>query len=303
MKKKKPTKRKKPSKPARKTAARKRKSNPRKTTRKARKPARKVVRKTARKPARKAAGRKRNSTKKRKNARPSLLRLILPVQEMKALAEGAAGDLQSLAPTKGKRNGRRLRRVRSAVPVRSGKGSRKNPYVHAAGKRKGRRNGEQEQAENLYATFHGRNSAETLTFADEVRSREWLGGLGKLVELRYLTPTNYEACTAFEGDRAPQLASSGDGRSLYLVGGDQSIDLAAVEMDGPEWRKDLMLIGVLFELTYQTEKEFHSFQLIDYYHELGEETDVCPMLVYDTLNRRLLIVGGQYQVRPEGITN
>jgi len=259
-----------------------------------------------RRPAKRPAKRAAKRGKRAKNARPSLLRLVLPVETMNLLAQGAVGDLDALrkAGSKGKKNPLR-RRVRSGVKAHKGKGTRSNPFCHRVynSKRGKRKNGEQEAAEQLYEKFHGRKSSETLEFASETRQREHLGGLGQLVELKYLTPTNYDATTTFADADAPQLAASPDGRSLYIVGGRQVVDLADFDMDGAEWRKDLMVIGLLYEVTYQTEKHFHAFQLIDYYHELGEESDVVPLLVYDTLNQRLLIVGGQYQVRPEGIVN
>jgi hypothetical protein len=64
-----------------------------------------------------------------------------------------------------------------------------------------------------------------------------------------------------------------------------------------------MMIGVAYELTYQTEKGFQNFKLTDYYHKLGEETGVQPFLLYDPRNQLLSISGGQYQTKPEGIVN
>jgi len=64
-----------------------------------------------------------------------------------------------------------------------------------------------------------------------------------------------------------------------------------------------MAIGVLYELTYQTEKGFHKFKLTEYFHKLGEETGVQPYLIYDPNNKLLSISGGQYVVKPEGIIN
>jgi hypothetical protein len=190
--------------------------------------------------------------------------------------------------------------------VRNGKGSRRAPYRRFIGakKRRRRRNSaEQEGADRIYTEFHGRAPSETLAYAEQTRSRAWLGGLGKLVELVVLTPVGTYAIEFEREEDAPMLASSPDGRQLYIVGGDQAVDLDQLGMDGPEWKKDKMSLGFLQEVTYQTEKEFHDFELIDYYHELGEVTNVLPTLVYDTLNRKLEIVGGQYEVRPEGITN
>jgi hypothetical protein len=102
---------------------------------------------------------------------------------------------------------------------------------------------------------------------------------------------------------APTLASSPDGRQLYIVGGDQSLDLSALKMSGKKWERDSMVLGVLDEFTYRTEKGFDNFKMSDYYHHAGEESGVQPMLVYDNINRRLSIVGGQYRITLRGVEN
>lgn len=169
-------------------------------------------------------------------------------------------------------------------------------------KHRKRNSGEFSAAQDLYETFHGRPSEETIVVTEEVEERSSLAGLGKLIELEVITLSGFEVEIEFDTHR-PMLASSPDGKQLYIMGGDQQLDLEQLEMDGPEWLKDLMVIGILTQVTYETQKAFHQFQLIDYYHDLGEESGVQPLLVYDTLNRRLSVVGGQYEVKFEGIVN
>jgi hypothetical protein len=172
-----------------------------------------------------------------------------------------------------------------------------------AGTRYGERNPES-PAQALYEDFHGRPSAETLEITTERQQHEWLTGLGTLVELKVATITQLDASISFAKDKqAPELCSSEDGRQLYIEGGDQALDLKALKMAGDKWEKDSMVIGVLYELTYQTEKKFHKFKLTDYFHKLGEETGVQPTLLYDPTNRLLSISGGQYQVKDVGIVN
>lgn len=171
-----------------------------------------------------------------------------------------------------------------------------------AARRKRNSGGEFGSAQELYETFHGRPSEETIVVTEEVEERSALAGLGKLVELDVVTLSGLEATIGFESHR-PMLTSSPDGNQLYIMGGDQELDLDELEMDGPEWVKDLMVIGILTQVTYETQKSFHQFQLIDYWHDLGEESGVQPLLVYDTLNNRLSVVGGQYEVKFEGIVN
>lgn len=159
-------------------------------------------------------------------------------------------------------------------------------------------------AADLYEEFHGRPPGETLEIVTEQHEHEWLTGLGTLVELKVATVTQLDATISFARDKqAPELCSSEDGRQLYIEGGDQTLNLKALRMAGDKWLKDSMVVGVLYELTYQTEKKFHKFALTDYFHRLGEETGVQPTLLYDPTNKLLSVSGGQYQVKPEGIIN
>ena len=157
-------------------------------------------------------------------------------------------------------------------------------------------------AATLYETFHGKPSEEVLEVPETEEYHEWLSALGTLQEIKLITASGYSATISFSGDDVI-LSSSEDGRQLYFVGGNQSLDLKSLHLGGSEWAKDLMELGPVKELTYQTEKKLDSFRTINYYHGLGEETGVMPVLIYDTLNDQLKLAGGQYRVKPEGIVN
>ena len=164
-----------------------------------------------------------------------------------------------------------------------------------------KRNPESTAAE-LYEEFHGQPPSEIKEVVEEHYEHEWFTQLGVLVELKVATVTQLDASLKFTTD-PPDLCSSEDGRQLYIVGGDQELDLGALKMGGDKWRKDSMTLGVLYELSYKTEKGFHQFKLTEYYHKLGEETGVQPFLLYDPNNKALSISGGQYETKPEGIVN
>ncbi len=167
----------------------------------------------------------------------------------------------------------------------------------------GRRGNPEPAAAALYEDFHGRPPGETKEIITEVHDHGWLTQLGVLVELKVATVNQLDATLTFEKD-PPDLCSSEDGRQLYIEGGDQSLDLKALKMSGDKWEKDSMVIGVLYELTYQTEKGFHRFKTIDYYHKLAEEGGPTqPMLLYDPLNKLLSISGGNYKTEDRGIIN
>lgn len=168
--------------------------------------------------------------------------------------------------------------------------------------RPGKRNPEGPAAE-LYEKFHGKASERIDIVEEEIHYHEHLTALGDLVELKIKTPTRIRATLRFPDEGAPTLASSEDGRQLFVVGGDQKVNLRDIEMDSAQWRRDMMDLGELLEVTYHTVKGFHKFEPTNYFHKLGEETSVKPRILYDTRNERLLVAGGQYAVKPEGIVN
>lgn len=173
------------------------------------------------------------------------------------------------------------------------------------GNRRSRRNPESDAAA-LYEDFHGRPSTHIEEHQEEIHVHENLTELGTVVELIVETVSGLEAAIAFDTedpDKQVKLASSEDGKQLFFIGGDQSIDLNRLKLGSPKLVRDLMLIGVLKEITYHTEKGFDKFQPTDYYHKLGEESGYQPVLLYDSVNRLLSIAGGAYQVKSEGIVD
>lgn len=177
----------------------------------------------------------------------------------------------------------------------------------------GRRNPE-ETAADMYEKFHGKPSERIDVVEEEVHYHENLAGLGQLISLKIKTPTRVRAELSFSGsDRrkgepvgpdAPLLCCSEDGRQLYIIGGNQEIDLDAIEMGGKEWLKDSMNLGEILVITYRTEKGFHNFQETDYFHHFSESSgNPRPVLLYDTRNKSLSISGGSYQVKDVGIVD
>jgi hypothetical protein len=177
-------------------------------------------------------------------------------------------------------------------------------------------------AEQLYEQFHGKRHARVtdtgLPIAD-YDSHPKLAALGKLVSVtigenvKLIEPKFTKAqplgkgkpwveTISFGSNEAPDLAAEPGGRQLYLVGGNQNISdcLRSLPIDA---NKDLLDLGNLLRLEYFTRKGFDNFQPVTYYHALGEETGVTPRLIFDRRKKRLHIVGGQYEVKPEGIVN
>ena len=168
----------------------------------------------------------------------------------------------------------------------------------------GKKNPESSSAA-LSASFHG-VPAHSIT---EIHSREhrhtWLAQLGTLTELVVRTVSGYKAVLNFKGSGNKEvfLASAENGKQLFFEGGDQSLDLRKLHLDSAKWKRDSMVIGTLEKITYRTRKKMHRMETINYYHKAGEDSKVRPLLLYDTLNQRLSLAGGQYVVKAPGIIN
>jgi hypothetical protein len=168
------------------------------------------------------------------------------------------------------------------------------------------RNPESTSAE-VYEQFHGKPSEQLTEYVYEEHEHENLAQLGELLSLTVVTTTGYEATIQAPPLDGPatdvvQLCSSEDKMQLYLIGGDQCIDVSSLGFKN-NMVKDLMLIGVIEQVEYCTEKKFHKFKPIDYYHKLGEESGIKPVLLYDPISQLMKIAGGNYSVKPEGITD
>jgi hypothetical protein len=168
------------------------------------------------------------------------------------------------------------------------------------------KNNPQDEATDLYETFHGTPSDEEVTVIDEVHEHEHLTTLGRLAELKVNTISGFtwEKVWEGEGSDVPYLASTEDGLQLVIVGGDQTVDLGKIKMgEGSKWYRDKILVGDIKEVSYTTEKAFDGLRQTLYYHKAGEVTKKRPSLVYDTRNETLEVVGGQYFTTKRGIEN
>lgn len=165
---------------------------------------------------------------------------------------------------------------------------------------------EYSQAKQIAELFHGRPVKEEITLTEQIREHDWLWRIGPLVKLKIRTLTKRSATLPFHQteEGMVHLFCSPDGKQLYLRGGDQELDLKALDMgEGTEWYRDHMLIGEAKEITYRDKKKFHKFKLVDYFHKLGEVTKKKPMLAYNALAKRLEILGGQYKVETDELVD
>jgi len=163
-------------------------------------------------------------------------------------------------------------------------------------------------AAELYEQFHGVEPTGEVVYTETTEVPDSFAELGDLVELCVATVHGKDATIAAPDPEdgnlqtVVKLASSPDGRQLYLIGGDQSLDLEKLGFAESEERHH-MLIGTLYQITYRTKKKFHKMRMTDYFHNLGEESGLQPALTYNPYNERMGITGGNYLVKPEGVVD
>lgn len=172
-----------------------------------------------------------------------------------------------------------------------------------------------ERAKKVTEEFHGRPVKWVKDVADQYVFRPVHARLG---ELRELWVGDHEQAAPIKfGFKRPALGVTPDCRSLYVLGGQQTFDVAGAGLV----EKDRVIVGPLVRVVYFTTKDFHDFEPTLYVHDFGVLEDgneellepwqkdqvdedgfgPLPALSYDLLNERFSIDGGAYSVRREGI--
>lgn len=186
-------------------------------------------------------------------------------------------------------------------PTRYGLGQKRNP---------------EGAAEALFESFRGRPSDETLEIHEEFHEHANLTALGYLCSLRVKNAAGKHLINVVSTksprqipnpmdlplDERVVLCSNEEGNTMYFVGGMQDVDISALGISGEAAKKDLVVLGVLDQVTYLADKP-HLGDTEDtaYYHALAEEGGTKPTLLYDPLSCKLSLAGGTYFLSPEGI--
>jgi hypothetical protein len=128
--------------------------------------------------------------------------------------------------------------------------------------------------------------------------------LGELLAL-YVKPNADGQVQAirFRSDR-PIVVSDETARQIYFVAGNQDLG-AGLQVFGPrEVAPGRYELGEVQRIDYKQRKEHVPDPDQDEWrHAFGEETSVRPVLIFDRNSHRLLLEGGEYQIRAEGIVN
>lgn len=126
--------------------------------------------------------------------------------------------------------------------------------------------------------------------------------LGKLLAL-YVKPHSGGQVQMIK-PRGAILVSDESARQLWFVGGDQDIAAALGVFGARQRSAGLFELGEAERIDYKQRKEHVPDPDVDEWrHEFGEESGVRPVVLFDATHKRLLLEGGEYVVRAEGIVN
>ena len=207
----------------------------------------------------------------------------------------------------------RRMQLRNEIEARYGPGA-PSRLPKGFGPISGRNPGNLAKATSLSEQFHGRPSKETIDITESDTQRTDYALLGELKELeivdgpKSVIPISFKAT----GKDCVYLAASPSGEQLYLISGDQFLDLSDFDyLTDTERKKDKIELGLLHSVTYHTDKhhlEGPATQRTgeDYFHVFASPVEGAgdgekPLMIYDRLNERLEIAGGSYCVKDVGI--
>jgi hypothetical protein len=126
--------------------------------------------------------------------------------------------------------------------------------------------------------------------------------LGKMLAL-YVKPYGGGQVQMIQ-PRDTLLVADESARQLWFVGGDQDITAALGVFGARQRGAGLFELGEARRIDYRQRKEHVAHPEHDSWrHEFGEESGARPVVLFDATHKRLLLEGGEYVVRAEGIVN
>lgn len=181
----------------------------------------------------------------------------------------------------------------------------------------------EDDARDLAESFHGRESKGKIEIAEKDNYHKTLAILGELEELTIycgdsdskVMPIRFSNTMGESRFEDPDcvLVCAATTSQIEFIEGDQYLEFdekvcRTLEIDEVDLEKDFVRIGYVATIVYFTDKhhlEGPSYQKkgTSYEHRFGEDGGYSPELWYDTLNDKLLLLGGSYTITPEGIKN
>lgn len=165
-----------------------------------------------------------------------------------------------------------------------------------------------------YEEFHGREPDDILEVTETVHEHSVLSGIGTLHFLT-VAAVDGSGVVKLQGFKGARLAQDESGKQLYIVGGDQAVDL---KMFGIRRCHELEVLGAGLEVAYVTRKDhlgaaggegeravhvhdFGSKRQIDESDDRRKNGSRLPIIMYDVRNQKLMFAGGGYDLPEVGI--
>lgn len=184
------------------------------------------------------------------------------------------------------------------------------------------------EAQEMVRKFHGREPKDITEIIETEEYDDTLPVLGQLLDLNIMLANGKAyipiVFCRMDGkkpkqplDQMIQVCCDAKKKNIYFKGGNQFLDISKlVKLDiCDETEKDLCVIGPVWSISYFTDKhhlEGPEYQKkgAPYEHQFGEEADKGeghwgeqPVLIYDSRNERIMLSGGSYEIRENGIWN
>lgn len=179
-------------------------------------------------------------------------------------------------------------------------GKKKFARMSAAGKKRAARKNPVEAAADKYREFHGKDPETITEVVEEIHQHSTLSGIGKLVKLVILSIDN-RAEVAITNFKGALLAQDEQGLQLFVVGGDQRVNVADFGIKNAHEQE---VLGAVKEVWYDTDKTHlrpEDGGKATYHHTFGDKRTRLPLMIYDTRNKLLMFAGGQYDMPEVGI--
>lgn len=181
---------------------------------------------------------------------------------------------------------------------------------------KSRKTNPADVAAQVYREFHGREPDEVITITERLHVHDTLSGVGVMEWLK-VAAIDGKTVVELSGFKGALLAQDEKKRQLYIEGGDQSVNIADFGID-PKRTHEHEVLGVATEVAYETRKDHlgeagGAGERAVHVHQLGTRRGMSagdtrrgwrnrlPVVVYDTRNKKLALVGGTYDLPVEGI--
>jgi hypothetical protein len=180
-------------------------------------------------------------------------------------------------------------------------GKAKFEKMAAASRAKHRKN-PVEAAADKYREFHGKDPDKILEFETVVHEHANLSGIGKLEKLVIL-PIDGGGEVDIFGFKGAVLAQDEKGKQLFIVGGNQGVNLEDFGIN-PDRAHEHETLGAVKSVSYDTEKlhlDPRDGGKAIYTHQFGGKRTRLPLMIYDVRNKLLEFSGGEYDIPEAGI--